>query len=245
MPLQMLPSYPGRGSQRAEKCSMTLVSAILPTRGRQAYAQQAVKDFINQTYPSRELVILDDLEERSFPNGALDIPRCYFPVVYLMHNSRSIAEKRNLCCQYANGEVIVHWDSDDHSEPARIQSQVDFLEKSERAVAGFHSLLFHVAQDGRWLKYCGDPSYALGTSLMYRKAFWKAHPFRSPSDTPHWGEDNNFVRDARQAGELVTVDGDTLMYARIHDSNTSIKDIGGAQTSYRHVPIEAIPQHLR
>lgn len=216
----------------------------MPTRGRAAYARQAVQDFVAQTYPHRELVIIDDLNERSFPNGALDIPRCYFPVVYLLHNSRSIAEKRNLCCQYANGEVICHWDSDDHSEPARIQAQVDFLEKSERAVVGYHSMLFHV-EDGRWFKYLGDPSYALGTSLMYRKSFWQSHPFRSPSDTPHWGEDNNFVRDAFCAGELATVDAELLMYARIHGTNTSIKNIDGAQTSYRPVPIEAIPKHFQ
>lgn len=219
----------------------------MPTRGRQAYAQQAVKSFIDQTYPNRDLVIIDDLNDRSFPNGVLDIPRCYFPVVYLLHQSRSIAEKRNLCCQYARGDVICHWDSDDHSEPSRIQAQLDMLEKSEASVAGYHSLLFHVEQDGLWFKYCGDNSYALGTSLMYRKSWWKAHPFRDGGSgyQPNVGEDSEFVKVARQADELVTTDGDTLMYARIHSDNTSHKNFSGEQIEYRHVPIEAIPQHFR
>lgn len=224
-----------------------LVSAILPTRGRTAWAKQAVLDFAAQTYPKRELVIIDDLEDRSFPNGGLDIPRCGVPVIYLLHKSRSIADKRNMCCSVAKGDVIVHWDSDDHSEPARIQAQMDFLERSEASVVGYHSMLFHMEQGDRWFKYCGYGDYALGTSLCYRKDWWAAHHFRDGGNgyAPNVGEDSEFVKAAQRLGQLATVDAEMLMYARIHADNTSIKNIDGAQTSYRPVSLEAIPKHFR
>lgn len=224
-----------------------LVSAIMPTRGRPQWAKQAVESFAVQTYPKRELIIIDDINERSFPNGGIEIPRCNSLVIYLLHKSRSIAEKRNLCCSYAKGDLICHWDSDDHSEPARIQSQVDFIERSEASVIGCHSMLFHMEQGDCWFKYCGYGDYAIGTSLMYRKSWWTDHPFRDggPGYQANVGEDSEFVKAAQRLGQLATVDADTLMYARIHATNTSIKAIDGAQVAYRPVSLEAIPKHFR
>ena len=43
-----------------------LISAIMPTRGRQAYAIDAVSCFRCQTYPDKELIILDDADNPSF-----------------------------------------------------------------------------------------------------------------------------------------------------------------------------------
>lgn len=219
----------------------SLCSAIMPTRGRPIWAAYAVQCFLLQTYPHRELIVLDDGDDPSFPAGLH-----HDGIHYLQLTERlSIPEKRNKCCKFARGGMICHIDSDDWSSPDRMADQVRRLEESGKAVAGYHSMLFHVEHEQRWLKYCGDSDYALGTSLCYRRSFWESHHFRSPSDTPHWGEDNVFVRDARQAGELVTTDAGYLMYARIHADNTSIKNISGDQIEYRHVPIEAIPQHFR
>lgn len=220
-----------------------LVSAILPTRGRQQWAKQAVLDFAAQTYPKRELVIIDDLEDRSFPNGGLDIPRCGVPVIYLLHKSRSIADKRNMCCSVAKGDVIVHWDSDDHSEPARLQAQRDFLERSEASVVGYHSMLFHMEQGDRWFKYCGYGDYAIGTSLMYRKSWWTDHPFRDggPGYQANVGEDSEFVKAAQRMGQLATTDAGAMMFARIHDSNTSYKNISGEQIEYRPIASCDVP----
>lgn len=221
-----------------------LVSAIMPTRGRQKWAAQAVKCFMSQTYPNKELIILDDPTDPSFPDG-LYLPRRILR--FIAGGTGTIAQKRNSACQLSYGEIIMHFDSDDWSAPERMADQVKRLEESGKQVTGYHSMLFHVAQDGRWLKYCGDPSYALGTSLCYRRPFWADHPFRDGGSgyAPNVGEDSEFVKVARQAGELVTTDGDTLIYARIHEGNTSIKNISGEQIEYRPVPIEAIPQHLR
>lgn len=173
-----------------------------------------------QTYANRELVIIDDFHDRSFPDGVRSIPAGNVPVIYVLHNTQDIAEKRNLCCQFAKGEIITHHDSDDWSAPNRIADQVKRLEESGKSVVGYHSLLFHVERN-RWMKYEGHANYAIGTSLCYRKSFWAQHPFRPGTDFPNVGEDNNFVSAAAKMGELASVDGGLMMVARVHEGQTN------------------------
>jgi glycosyltransferase involved in cell wall biosynthesis len=217
---------------------MKLVSAIMPTRGRKEWAAQALKCFLDQTYPEKELIILDDMDDRSFDEkiGFMwpDVRYFVFP------GSRfNIPYKRNRCCEVAHGETIMHWDSDDWSAPDRMANQVSTLEESGRQVTGFHSMLFYEEHSGRCFKYLNDESYALGTSLTYLKSFWQSHPF---NETLKDGEDNQFVKEAMRATQLVSVDAGQLMVARIHPNNTSPKDLGGTQTSYVPVPRETLPE---
>jgi hypothetical protein len=75
-----------------------------------------------------------------------------------------------------------------------------------------------------WWKYTGTRDYALGTSLCYRIAWWRANRFRSVQV----GEDNQFVRDAVNSGQLATVDAGDLMYATVHPGNTSPRNMGSS-----------------
>jgi hypothetical protein len=87
-------------------------------------------------------------------------------------------------------------------------------------VTGYHSMRF---TDGvSWWKYNGTPSYALGTSLLYRRDWWRLHPFQSKNI----GEDNHFVNEAAAAKVLRSVDAGVFMYATIHAGNTSPRMIG-------------------
>lgn len=196
---------------------MTLVSCIMPTKARQRWAAQAVECFLAQTYPEKELIILDDPTDPSFPGGL------YVPgriLRFIAGGNGSIAQKRNNACGLAEGQIICHFDSDDWSAPNRIADQVKRLEESGKACTGYHSLLFHVAHD-RWMKYEGHANYAIGTSLCYLKSFWQQHPFRPGTDFPNVGEDNNFVSAAAKMGELASVDGGLMMVARVHEGQTN------------------------
>lgn len=207
---------------------MNLVVGIMVTRGRNWMAARALDAFMRQTYPCKQLLILDDRQEPSFSEPPRDAS-------YLRSDSRSIAEKRNICCQLAAGDIVCHVDDDDYSAATRIADQVQRLEESGKRVTGYCSMLF---TDGeRAAKYINDGSYALGTSLMYRREWAIAHPFRLAEKA--WGEDNNFVNDARNAGELISVDAGQLMVARAHPGNTSVKNLGAHD--FRPVPLSTIP----
>ena len=101
--------------------------------------------------------------------------------------------------------------------------QIQRLEKSGKSVTGFHSLRF-TDSDGHSWKYEGTQNYALGTSLLYRKAWWRMNRFSSVQV----GEDNQFVAAASNQGELATADAGDLMYATIHPGNTSPRKMGSS-----------------
>src|SRR5438128_1089434 len=112
------------------------VSCIMPTRGRREWAAQAVQCFLSQTWPDKELLILDDTDDASFPHAA-GIPFPFFsnhagpPIMYFRRSERwSIGRKRNELARIASGEAICHFDDDDWAAPDRIATQVRLLEES-------------------------------------------------------------------------------------------------------------------
>lgn len=212
---------------------MTLVSAIMPTRGRQAWAQQALECFLAQTWPDKELVIVDDEDDPSFPAG-VDRPH----VVHFYHTTRlPIPVKRNMAGRIALGEILMHFDSDDWSAPERMADQVQRLKDSGKAMTAYSAMLFYVEPNGPALKYHGLPEYGIGTSLCYRRSWWQNHPF---NETLKDCEDNEAMRAAFRANQVTSTDAGALMVARVHSSNTSPKNIAAAQ--YRPVPLESIPE---
>jgi len=211
---------------------MKLVSAIMPTRGRQKWARQAMRSFMAQTYEPKELVILDDADDLSYPDADQMPELKYFMAIrsikyYMSVGPQcSIPEKRNWCCEMASGKIVIHWDSDDWSAPNRIADQVQRLEESDKAMTGYNSILFYEEQTAIWGRYVLDNVSAFGTSLCYRKSWWMDHPF---DEALTIGEDNRAVMIAGGEQQFVTADGTSMMVARVHAGNTSHKDMGNCR----------------
>ena len=92
----------------------------MPTYNRRAFARHALQYFINQDYPNRELIIVDDGND---PIGDLaeGLPGVRY---FRLPARKSIGAKRNLACQQAQGEIIAHWDDDDWYSSDRLRYQV-------------------------------------------------------------------------------------------------------------------------
>lgn len=222
---------------------MKLVSAIMPTRGRTALALRAVECFLAQTYFAAELLILDDIEDPSFPDGLPPGHR----ILRWLSASRSIPEKRNLLCRLAKGDYIAHFDSDDWSAPRRLEEQMKLIEDSDKKVTGYSTVLFY---DGAKLyRYHNGPHYAVGTSLVYRRDWWQQHPFKEDlpfeegprkGELKPWGEDNVFVREALNHDAFISVEGEGIIVAGIHAENTATKHVEGWQ--YQALSLDALPE---
>lgn len=192
-----------------------MISCILPTRGRRQWAEQALQCFNSQTYINKELVIVDDADQPSFPYGVVQDDVRYFRSDFIM----PISEKRNYCCQIAVGEWIAHFDSDDWSAPDRLEVQRQLIADKNESVIGFHTMLFWDVINQRAYKYIGKSDYALGTSLMYLKRWWKTNQW--PMTRTGLASDNVFVKTANKAGQLVSFDAELTMVARAHLDNSS------------------------
>ena len=197
---------------------MPLVSAIMPTHGKDRFdwALQAIDCYASQTYPNKELIILDDEDAPTFqraPQG------CRYSRI-AGDAQMTIPEKRNRLCTLSNGEYIWHLDSDDWSASGRMMLQIELLDASRRSVCGFSSMIFHVESTNDVFEYTSHRDYALGTSLCYRKSWWRGHRWGPLAI----GSDNAFVRTAAYNNQLITIPGSGLMVARVHSGNTSIKN---------------------
>jgi O-antigen biosynthesis protein len=107
-------------SDRAPGPPEPLVSCIMPTYNRRRFVPLAVRNFLAQDYPNRELVVIDDGSE---PVADLveNVPRVRY---FRLPGRVTIGEKRNLACELAAGSLIAHWDDDDWYAPRRLSYQV-------------------------------------------------------------------------------------------------------------------------
>jgi hypothetical protein len=151
----------------------------------------------------------------------MDVPadiRKEFKVVSLPHpkgyaQATGIAAKRNFGCEAADGQLIVHWDDDDISQPERIASQVDHLLESGKQVGGFSSMVFHNPETNAWWMYeTAVEHFVLGTSLLYFKVWWREHKY--PKYLKR-GEDYVFAHHAFVRKQLFSEKSAGLMYARL------------------------------
>lgn len=204
------------------------VSCIMPTYNRRKTIPLALKCFLSQDWKDKELVVIDDGE------SVKDLFKGIKKVFYRSSEERiSLGAKKNLACEIATGEVIVHWDDDDWSSPTRISEQVARLKSSGKPVTGYCNLVFWNTTKKSASKYYGDRNYSCDSALCYRKEYWSENKFRESLGTR---EDHDFAYKAGRSGKMESVDGGTSLIAVTHPGNTS-KD----PRSFPVVDISEIP----
>lgn len=201
--------------------SRPLVTCILPTRNRRVFVGQAVRYFLRQDYPERELLVVDDGDD---PVGDL-VPENAWCRYLRLDRRYSVGEKRNRGCREARGELIAHWDDDDWQAADRLSRQVAALDERASQACGLADLLHYRVREGdawRYRPLPGDPPWVAGCSLLYRRAAWAVTGF--PDLTI--GEDGAFVARlvARYGAAAVHQmhDGGWLL-AVLHGTNTGAK----------------------
>jgi O-antigen biosynthesis protein len=204
-------------ARRRSAAGAALVSCIMPTFNRRAYVPQAIRYFLRQDYPNRELIVVDDGSDPVADLIPAD-PRIRYvaPADHLV-----LGEKRNRACELAEGEIIVHWDDDDWSAPHRLSYQVAELERHGADVCGTRRELFYDAAAGRaWLfEYPPRVRRRLaGNTLCYRKQVWGRRPF-APLAV---GEDARFLHSSH-ARNAIALDDHRFCVGIVHAANTSPK----------------------
>jgi glycosyltransferase involved in cell wall biosynthesis len=194
----------------------------MPTADRRAFVPRSIALFLAQDYPSCELLILDDGAD---PVGDLVPPDPRLRYVRLERRV-VLGTKRNLACELAHGEIVVHWDDDDWQAPHRLSYQIAALLASGADICGAGRLLYYrPATRDAWL-YVYPPGlrrWVAGNTLCYRRAFWSRSPFPALAI----GEDTRFVWSPRATALAVTEDF-RYCVGVVHHANTSPKQLGGA-----------------
>lgn len=201
-----------------QQVTLPLVTAICLTRNRRQWLPKAIEHFKRQTYPNKRLLIVADGETvRDLVGEDPNI------TLLEIEDGYTIGAKRNFACSQAVGDIICHWDDDDFSEGNRIHDQVDRLVASGRAVTGYSEMYF--TDGATWWTFKRRNPFAIGTSLCYLRAWALEHPF----PLKMVGEDDAFVKEAKEQKQLTSVPAGLMMVASVHPGNTSARGFHNAE----------------
>ena len=199
--------------------SEPLVTCIMPTHNRRSFIPQAIRCFLRQDYSNLELLVVDDGTE-----PISDLVPHNDRIRYVRFDQKlTIGAKRNLACEKARGEFIVHWDDDDWYPSWRVRAQVSaMLDRGADICGSSRVAYFDPARDKAWeYRYpSAKGPWVAGNTLAYRKSFWSSHKFPDIQV----GEDSRFVWSSK--GRAIADLADPgLCVATVHSHNTSRKNV--------------------
>jgi O-antigen biosynthesis protein len=192
-----------------------LVSCVMPTKGRPEWMVQAIGYFERQDYPNRELVIVD-ASPASLAHLIPDDPRIRYRHA---PSHRTIGDMRNLACELAAGEIVIHWDDDDWYAAKRISAQVQPILAGLADVTALNGTTFFELDSWTFWHCTTDLHRRLfvhdvhGGTLAFRRSLF-TDTCRYPNIS--LAEDAYFLHLAVQQGaRLAPITGDGLfMYLR-------------------------------
>lgn len=104
-----------------------LVTIIIPTFNREAKLPDAIESAINQTYPNKQIIVIDD----GSVDRTSDLIKKYPEVEYHYKKNGGQASARNKGLSLAKGSIIASLDSDDIWYPDFLKNCVEKLESDQ------------------------------------------------------------------------------------------------------------------
>jgi glycosyltransferase involved in cell wall biosynthesis len=184
---ELLPGAHRAGPDDVQGDERPLVSMILTTRDRPRLFSVALRCYQHQTYPRRELVVVDDGDR--FPVDERAVAALGGRLVRADPGT-ALGTKLNLGAQAARGGLCQKMDDDDWYAPAFLETMVGAIEGSGRALClptvAFVTpfLFFEVA---RWEVRRSVHNNVPGATLLFARDDWEGRPFRPlPGDEDVW-----------------------------------------------------------
>ena len=205
-----------------------LVSVVIATYNQAEYLGYTIESVLNQTYPSIELIVVDDGSTDSTPDVAA---RFGGRITYIRQANTERGAARNRGLAEARGEFIAFLDSDDIWLPDKIKNEVEYL-RQHPDVGFVYSDREYIDADGRYIGYGRAPEHhgwltaellkqnfvCLSANLARREAMLKTGGFpegRLISGSEDWVAWIRLSTEV-QFGYLPVI---TVLY-RIHPANT-------------------------
>ncbi len=213
---------------------MPHVSIITITRNRPQLIQSAIRNWRHFRYPSSrmEWVVIDDSPDDStkqvitglkgqggmnlITNEKNDTPIKYIHIPSI--EPMSIADKRNLGCEYASYEIIAHMDDDDYYFPDSLTARVKTLIKYKGQYDCVGCTKYGIYDLFKNNSFLFNGPYLSEASMAYYKSFWQQQEF---SMHP-LGESIPFLKNRRS--RVVIIPFDFNFIAITHNKNYTGKN---------------------
>lgn len=197
--------------------SLPKITCVMLTKNRRNFVERSIAYFKAQTYPNRELVIVDDGE----PVSDLESEQDNIRVV--MTKVKVIGEKRNIGCKEATGEIIALWDDDEWQSPNRLAMQYKALISSPCSVVGTRAPLYGDEETKKvyaWNGLVPFKHWLSGSTMMFKKAVWASHRFPAI----HISEDSAWLQ-PQSPSTVFAMAESGFNVSLVHNRNTVRKDL--------------------
>ncbi|MCC6944669.1 MAG: glycosyltransferase [Thermomicrobiales bacterium] len=163
------------------------VSMILTTRDRPKFMEMALACFQHQTYPNRELIIVDDGDAQPVDE---EIARRAGATLIRTPPGTPLGDKLNIGCDAATGLLCQKMDDDDWYGPdfeiTMVRAALSRWTDACRPIVGIVTP-FRFFNLVSWEVRQTPQGNVPGATLIFARQDWREHPFRSlPGDEDVW-----------------------------------------------------------
>ena len=188
-----------------------MISCLMVTRDRYAHALQALHAFRRQTYPYRELIIVDDGADARLAN---EVERLSDPRIRILRRPdrrETLGVLRNVAVGAASGRYVCQWDDDDLYDPLRLEMQMSALQGAQAKAC----LL------SRWMIWWpGTDQVAVSRQRVWEGSLLCEKSALPPYPELRSGEDTPAVEELCRRVRTVYLDQPRLYVYVAHGANT-------------------------
>jgi Glycosyl transferase family 2 len=190
-----------------------LVSCLCVTEGRPAFMPWLLWCFDRQTWPHRELVIVDSSLEPLQMVGRDDVR-----VINLPPGAR-VGSKRNIALRESHGEIITWFDDDDWQHPYKLVWLLEALESGVPYAGTCRGWFVDLVKE-----WCAPYRESKGRMVFNSAGFWREAvlPLRFREDLVR-ASDTRWLQELaiRHNGNAMLLERDDLFFWLCHDKNLS------------------------
>jgi len=202
-----------------------LVSVIIPVFNGEKYLREAIESVLGQTYPSIEVIVVDD---GSTDNSA-GIAKSFAPQVrYIYKNNGGVSSALNRGIELSQGSFLAFLDADDLWKEDKLMRQMAVFDNNPDvdSVFGQVKQFFSSELDEDQKKKVRIPAEVMqgifkGSMLIKRDSFFRVGTFETRwkiGDFIDW-----YLRAMEKSLKSIMLN-EILMLRRIHADNTGIRE---------------------
>lgn len=196
------------------------VSVVVPVFNGEAFLEEALASALAQSYPAREIIVVDDGSTDSSSAIAQSLG-----IRYLFQENVGVSAARNAGLAIAQGEFVAFLDADDAWLPTKLERQVSALRGTPGAgYALCHQLTVFepgLVPRGPSIRRSGtlaEPAFVPSAWLVRKCTLEQGGVF---DEALRAGEDTDWMVRARDAGVGYVMVDEPLLRRRVHKGSLS------------------------
>lgn len=203
------------------------VSIVIPAYNAEAYLKETVDALLQDTYASREIIIVNDGSTDGTKEVADTLAKQHPGLQVFHQDNAGVCRARNFGITIAKGKYILPIDADDILLPGFIEWAVRTMEEDKDIKCCIPKAVFFGAREGNWrLRPYKRELLArknlIPATALYRKSDWEAvggyfEGIQAREDWEFW------ISVLKNGGKVVTSEQVFLKY-RIHTTSKRITD---------------------